>query len=219
MNKQKGFTLVEAAIAIGVVAILSGIIIPLVLKNIRDSQVARAKNDLQVLAGALAAQMKDTGRRPNVAGGPNACTGAGDARWSSGGSDPIVRAVGGAEAALNLPVAVNTFQNLLSTPATDPNANALFGYPGGAAAPQTDFGYRGPYLAADMAGKSDPWGNKYVILGYSQDGQTSDGPIWIVCAGPGGKIAEANVTLGANGYPRAWDYAGVSAGNIVLRIH
>ena len=66
--RQQGFTLIEAAVAIAVVAILSGIIVPLVVKNLQDSQVARAKNDVQVIAGAVASQIKDTGGRPAHAG-------------------------------------------------------------------------------------------------------------------------------------------------------
>ena len=65
---HRGFTLIEAAVAIAVVAILSGIVIPLVVKNMRDSQIARAKNDVQVIAAAIAAQLKDTGVRPTLAG-------------------------------------------------------------------------------------------------------------------------------------------------------
>jgi prepilin-type N-terminal cleavage/methylation domain-containing protein len=52
MNQRRGFTLVEVAVAIAVVAILAAIIIPMLLKNLRDARRARARNDLQVIAGA-----------------------------------------------------------------------------------------------------------------------------------------------------------------------
>ncbi|MDR3670617.1 MAG: type II secretion system protein, partial [Holophaga sp.] len=90
MNKQRGFTLVEAAVAIGVVGILSGIIIPMVLRNIRSAQIARAKNDIHVLAAAMAAQLRDTGTRPVAAGGPGGATGVAHAVWCSDGAEPYL---------------------------------------------------------------------------------------------------------------------------------
>lgn len=86
-HRSNGFTLIEAAVAIAVIAILSGIIVPLVVKNIRDSQQARAKNDVQVIAAALASQLKDTGNRP-TRGAANASQ-----NWVSGpngGATPAV---------------------------------------------------------------------------------------------------------------------------------
>lgn len=229
MKRQKGFTLVEAAIAIGVVAILSGIIIPLVIKNIRDARNARARNDIAVIAGAIAHQLKDTGTRPRAAAaaGGVAPTGAGNAFWFSAGQVPLVNGaiVAAADA---LPAAINlqTFVNLF---AGHPDAahNALFGF----GPPQNgdEFGYKGPYLAEDAAAKTDPWGNAYLILGYNQDGQTSDGPIWVVSAGESRTLTAVNLNRAAAGalggpggaatYPTDWNYGGLSGTNIAVRVH
>jgi len=229
MNKAQGFTLVEAAVAIGVVAVLSGIIIPLVLKSMRDAKIARARNDIMVIAGAIAHQLKDTGTRPRAAvvGVVNPPTGVGNALWFSDGAMPVV--VGPMAAPLG-PRNANTFATLFATNISSPVGNLLFGFeprPGG-----EEFGYKGPYLATDAARKTDPWGNAYVILGYNADGQDSGGPIWVVSAGEGRTIEQVNLTRvagtprpgGGGGnfpptYPILWNYNGRSETNIAVRVN
>jgi len=229
MKQTKGFTLVEAAVAIGVVAVLSGIIIPLVLKSMRDAKIARARNDIMVIAGAIAHQLKDTGTRPRAVGfvvvGGNPPTGAGNAMWFSEGEMPLVN-----PGPANLgPRHANTFHTLFATSSNAPLGNALFGFP--PRADGAEFGYKGPYLAADVANKTDPWGNAYVILGYNADGQDSGGPIWVVSAGEGRTIEQINLTRVAGAprpggltnypdtYPVLWDYRGLSETNIAVRVN
>lgn len=208
--RQQGFTLIEAAVAIAVVAILSGIIVPLVVKNLQDSQVARAKNDVQVIAAAVASQIKDTGGRPSFDGGPGGASGLAQATWQSGGSAPT----GFAASAV-----ANTMTNLFTSVRTLQTAQDLFYGAAAAVTSAAEFSYKGPYLANDVALKSDPWGSAYVILGYNAGSQTLNGPIWIVSAGPDKAILAANVTVGATGYPATWDATGVSADDIVVRVN
>lgn len=220
----KGFTLIEAAVAIAVVAILSGIIIPLVVKNMRDSQIARAKNDVQVIAAAIASQIKDTGRGPSVAGGPNmangggaAATGAVQALWRSGPAG-VINVAGLA------PAAGNSFVNLFTAGAQVladfTAANTMFG-----TVANSEFSYRGPYLGTDVAVKTDPWGSPYYILGYNATSQAvaGTGPIWVVCAGPDKGVLAANRTAGATGYPTTWNQTtatgGISQDDIVVRVN
>ncbi|MDR3672443.1 MAG: prepilin-type N-terminal cleavage/methylation domain-containing protein [Holophaga sp.] len=216
MNRTKGFTLVEAAVAIGVVAILSGIIIPLVLKNVRDARNARARSDIKVIAGAIASQLKDTGSRPTAAGGPGGSTGAADAIWFSGGQSPTV---GGVNLLGGAPEVNNTLGNLLAVAGN--GGNPLFNLMAVAGPGRAQ--YRGPYLGTDMAQKSDPWGRAYLVLGYNEAGQASNGPIWVISAGEAGTIAMNNVVdpaAGGNVHPPAWDYtlAG-SETNIAVRVN
>jgi hypothetical protein len=111
---------------------------------------------------------------------------------------------------------LNTFVNLF-TSADQVMGNALFGLPAGLG--PADFSYRGPYLAADMAGKSDPWGNAYLILGYNATSAANDGPIWVVCAGRSGTINPVNLIPVGGRYPEAWNHGGASATNIAIRVH
>ena len=228
MKKAKGFTLVEAAVAIGVVAVLSGIIIPLVLKSMRDAKIARARNDIMVIAGAIAHQLKDTGTRPRAAvvGVVNPPTGVGNAMWFSEGNLPGVAGLGAAPLG---PRHENTFATLFATHISSPVGNVLFGFP--ARVGGDEFGYKGPYLATDVANKADPWGNAYVILGYNADGQDSGGPIWVVSAGEGRTIQQVNLTRVAGvarpgrvgnypgTYPLLWNYNGQSETNIAVRVN
>jgi prepilin-type N-terminal cleavage/methylation domain-containing protein len=217
MNRAKGFTLVEVAVAIGVVAILSGIIIPLVLKSVRDARNARARNDIQVIVAAIASQLKDTGTRPHAPGGPGGCTGQGDAVWFSSGQSPTVAG------AVLLPAAGpqvnNTFTNLLATSGN--GGNGLFNLPAANGHPSAQ--YNGPYLGTDMAQKSDPWGHAYVVLGYNEDGQANGGPIWVVSAGEAGTIALNNLGLppgAGGGHQPVWDYTVPgSESNIAVRVN
>ena len=244
MERQKGFTLIEAAVGIGVVAILSGAIAPLVLKNLADAKVARATSDVKMIAAAMTAQMKDTGGRPTryaVAGNPGVpneavgATGHGQAVWASDPSAPPLQGVGigpvdqngeGPLAPIPL-VQANALAHVLALPNAE--GNLLFGLPGGGASRQ--YGYQGPYLASGMAAKVDPWGRAYIVLGYNENGRTYDGPIWVVCAGPSGQINLANTNLvpplnppagpapGNVVYPSTWNYTGGSSGNIAMQIN
>jgi len=209
-RRQQGFTLIEAAVAIAVVAILSGIVVPLVIKNIQDSQIARAKNDVQVIAAAIASQIKDTGVRPNATGGPNASAGDAQQPWHS------ASLAGSAPTNLTL-TANNNFQSLFSQPSGTVTSSTLFGF---GTTTTGEFNYKGPYLADDVSLKTDPWGKSYVILGYNKSSQGVNGPIWVVCAGPDGAVNATNVTATASGYPTTWNLSlANSADDIVVRVN
>lgn len=208
-KRNGGFTLIEAAVAIAVVAILSGIIVPLVVKNLQDSQVARAKNDVQVIAAAVASQLKDTGSRPTTAAGPGSATGVGYSVWGSGGADPSA----GAAMTANC-----TFTNLFTNARTLAAAQDLFFAPAGSVTSAAEFSYRGPYMASDVAAKSDPWGTRYLIVGYNAAGQTANGPIWVVSCGPDRSTLVANVPAAANP-PAVWGATAEGEDDIIMRVN
>jgi prepilin-type N-terminal cleavage/methylation domain-containing protein len=211
-TRSHGFTLIEAAVAIAVVAILSGIIVPLVVKNLQDSQIARAKNDIQVIAAALASQLKDTGCRPSQAAGPGGSSGVLYRTWGSGGVDPALTGGGGA-------TAENTFANLFTVGKTDATAQVLFfGSPTPLVTSANELSYKGPYLGSDAALKSDPWGSRYLITGYNARGQEANGPIWVVCAGPDKAILGTNISNSSNPL-NTWTATGISADDIVMRVN
>ena len=222
MKKQEGFTLIEAAVAIAVVAILSGIIVPLVVKNINDAKIARAKNDVAVIAAAVASQYKDTAIRPVAAAGATSV-------WVSGGTaattplallDATANSVATAAnvgitqtAAAGALASSTIFLQLFNN--TNAIGNTEFGLTG------SEFKYQGPYLAADAAAKVDPWGNAYMIFNYNSTGQGLGTGIYVVCAGPDGRVTSANIAaiLLANGVWTNNNAGNQSYDDIVTRLN
>lgn len=211
-RRQQGFTLIEAAVAIAVVAILSGIIVPLVIKNIQDSQIARSKNDVQVIAAALASQLKDTGVRPSATVASFADGGA-SKTWAS----TTASTVGG----VTLTGTNNTFTNLFCTPATATadNVQKLFFGASTTNTKNSEFAYKGPYLANDVAVKTDPWGNPYMIFGYSGTNGASNGPIWVVSAGPNGLLSSVTTTIAGLEVLVTWPTDTNAVDDIVVRVN
>ena len=213
---SRGFTLVEAAVALGVVAILSGVLVPLVLRTLQSAREARARREIQVICGAIAAQMKDTGgRRPRTI------------LWYYNELDMRTESNAIFTTSDDIPEEspyinhltnnfVSGFPKLFNS--TRERGNALFGFRGDNP-PSAEFGYKGPYLNPAAAIRNDPWGRSYLILGYNSDGEQSGGPIWVVSAGPKKTIEGTNLAPHNNfHYPLTWDYSGASEGNIAVRV-
>lgn len=222
----KGFTLVEAAVALAVVVILAGLAIPLVIKNLEDSRVTRARNDLQVIAGAVATLLKDTGTRPM-----NDCpgefgTGEGDAYFFSNleglscADLNVSTRYGASESARWMVFRMLLGGRNVVTGAMWPNPSEMFYGVGTSLNARTEVGWKGPYLGLDMCAKRDPWGGRYYILGLNENGQRTGSPIWVVSAGPDHRIqlsvnpAPASATL-----PKTWTYTGYSQDDLALRVH
>ena len=212
MRRQQGFTLIEASVAIAVVALLSGVIAPMVINNVKQAQIARAASDVQSIATVVSAQLKDTGARPSAALGPGGATGAtAFAAWYSG---PALAAATGSFCGAF--VAANTFLNLF-TPATGTaTCNVMFALPAYVAG-KTSGSYLGPYMGETDALKVDPWGNPYEIIGYNVSGGTT-GSLYVVCLGPDGATLAANSNNAA--LPANWTITAgsTSADDIIARV-
>lgn len=63
---EKGFTLVEVLVVAGIIAILAGILVPLILKEIDESRVSRAYGDIRSIATSIIVFKKDTGMWPDM---------------------------------------------------------------------------------------------------------------------------------------------------------
>ena len=64
-RNDQGFTLIEVVVVVAVIAILAAVLTPYITKYIDDSKIAKARNEVQVVAAALTNAYKDLGRWPN----------------------------------------------------------------------------------------------------------------------------------------------------------
>lgn len=135
IRKQGGFTLVEVIVVAGIIAILAGILVPLILKEIDEARSTRAYADVRSMSTSILVFRKDTGKWPNLDGSCNA----------------TVSFVYG-EGALPAGLAAQGYDQTTAVHLDDyltSDANGCYGAR-----------WKGPYLAHTAA---DPWGNAYFI--------------------------------------------------------
>ena len=199
LKRQDGFTLIEIIVVIAVIATLAAILTPQIVKNISESKIARAKNDLVVIAAAIGDFYKDTGKSPfySAAGSPadiyllygaNGLPGG-----SSGGSSNYWRNDSGWGAANK-----DTLEDQIN-----------YNVPGYSLTGES--AWRGPYLPAITA---DPWDTHYAVnIAHlaTPNINPADGPgnfaCWALSAGPNGiwetSIDQGNIAgqAGSSNYP------------------
>ena len=64
LRRQSGFTLIEVIVVAGIIAILAGILVPLIFKEIDESKISRATADVRSISVALIVLRKDVGQWP-----------------------------------------------------------------------------------------------------------------------------------------------------------
>lgn len=167
VQDKRGFTLIEVIVVAAIIAILAGILIPMIFNQIDESKVTRAKGDIKSIQTAILAFRKDTGEWPLR---DSSTTKTASILWSSQGSIPT--------GLLGWDQSKPAFlEDALITNGTvaDPNWYTVGN--------SNSAGWKGPYAATFPA---DPWGNKYVI--NIKNANTSEVRIFILSAGSDGKI-------------------------------
>lgn len=157
---EKGFTLVEVLVVAGIIAILAGILVPLILKEIDESRISRAYGDIRAISTAMIIYKKDTGQWPDMHADCNHSV-----TLLSGGSNlPVGFTEKGFDD--NTEGFYDTYfvYNDLANTCNIPN-------------------WKGPYLTSVMG---DPWGNSYITNASAF--RSTTGPIWILSAGPDGVV-------------------------------
>jgi general secretion pathway protein G len=174
-RNEKGFTLIEVVVVVAVIAILAAVLTPYITKYIDDSKIAKARNEAQVIGGAMTNFYKDTGTWPNR----NAAGTVGVLPYYTGSTTPTVAAIFTAA-----PVVVPAVSVWAGSATAVPLDNSLLTNGTGSAYPAIgDLQWKGPYVGSALP--ADPWGKPYMI------NVAATGPIWVLSAGPNGKIQTA----------------------------
>jgi general secretion pathway protein G len=176
MNNNKGFTLIELAVVLAIIAVLAAVLTPIVTGYLDQARVARAQADVRTIADSLKLYNRDTGRWPIY----NSSTDF-TADTALGGRAELGTSIGNAPTAgaswiLNASLATTALNNYI---------NADLTAVGSAAFPRA--GFRGPYLSSVEA---DPWGNEYLInaANLKKTGTGLTNHAYVISAGPNGTL-------------------------------
>lgn len=188
MQNRQGFTMVEVVVVIGVVALLAGIMVPLISKNLEDAKAARAKNEAVVIGAAIGSLYKDTGFWPSTnKNGPSGGVDrlASDMKKIPKGNAPGAKTGAGNWGQLGSVKALGDFL-YYNNPDDDKGASgqnqAGQDYPASG-----EFRWAGPYL--EKPDLLDPWGNAYMVNArYFPGNPRYGGPkkhrVYVLSAGP-----------------------------------
>lgn len=155
---KRGFTLIEVVVVAAIIAILAGILVPVIFNQIDEANKTRALAECKSLSTAVQLFHKDLGKWPYYH--PDDCTQHYDTLESNDGQYPVNISAdwqigvndGSLLAMLNLPADQACYKN------------------------KTQLNY-----IAEVP--PDPWGNSYVINSVNFVG---DNPVWAISAGPNG---------------------------------
>ena len=171
--KAKGFTLIELAVVLAVIAVLAAILTPLVTAYIDQARTTRAAADVRAIAQAYQLHKRDTGQFPIYADDSNSDSDTAVADVLKGGgttpqADTGITGWHNFATSGDLDAHLNT--NKLSLPTNNPARGRT--------------AYRGPYIETI---NEDPWGNAYLAnAAHLTRASTNIG--FTLSAGPDGNI-------------------------------
>jgi len=163
MRGNRGFTLIEVIVVAAVIAILAGILVPMIFNQVDNAKISRAQGDCKTIATDIMLFRKDTGKWPYYR--PGNCAQTYLSLQSGSGNDPINTAGDWQISANDIALGI-----MLNLPGVNP--------------PIVQSCYNdkaGAYLADD---NPDPWGNKYIV--NAADFAVDANPVWVISAGPNG---------------------------------
>lgn len=164
MRDKRGFTLIEVIVVAAIIAILAGILVPMIFNQIDEAKISRAQGDCKSISTAVLMFRKETGKWPYFL--PDDCTQTYQTLQTGTGNNPVDNAAGAWGISLN----DIAFGVILKLPSITP------------AIVQTCYDNKATiYLTED---NPDPWGNKFIVnaANFAVDAN----PVWVVSAGPNG---------------------------------
>jgi len=166
---RKGFTLIEVIVVAAIIAILAGILVPMILKEIDESRITRAAGDIRSISSAIIVLKKDTGQWPVSA----TCT-------------PNVTLLVGVGSVPDPAAGVIGWDFT-----TQAKYDDYFLNDAQECWPDT---WKGPYMASVTI---DPWGHSYIT--NASNFLVQGTAAWLLSAGPNGVIdtpADNNIVAG-----------------------
>lgn len=173
---RKGFTLIEVIVVAAIIAILAGILVPMIFNQIDESKVTKAKGEVASIKAAVGMFRKDTGKWPVFNADSSNPANAVVVILNTPGDDPTDNT-----AAKGWTTGVA--EGFTSQFVDSAQAKAIYD-------PSGTTTWKGPYLANQPV---DPWGRKYFVNVGAFN--TPGSPVWVISAGPDGKLTtEPNAT-------------------------
>lgn len=167
MNR-KGFTLIEVIVVAAIIAILAGILVPMIFNQIDESKITKTKGDVKGMQTAFMMFRKDTGVWPVYSGLSTDIKNATYGHLNTLGTDPDKGTTTKWD---------TTSADGLATHMTNTAAAAVYVDSNGKTT------WKGPYLQSDA---SDAWGRSYWM--NVRDFKTVGAPVWIISGGPDGAL-------------------------------
>lgn len=164
--------MIEVIVVAAIIAILAGILVPMIFNQIDESKISRAKGDAKSIQTAFLSFRKDLGK------------------WANN-IDPTVTPptkytlLHGAGYTVGVHDTVLSVQGYTAAPAGTLDAQLVsngIGYP-----TTGESKWRGPYMTDIQA---DPWGNPYVVDATGLDDPLNPA-VWVLSAGPNGTFETA----------------------------
>lgn len=145
-RNEKGFTLVEVIVVAAIIAILAGILVPMIFNQIDEAKISRAKGDIKSISTAIYSFRKDVGMWPK-----NTVDAGCDSTMLISDGSGLTADQGATLVGLGYNVRdAKTFSSQLTS---DPG-NGCYN------------NWKGPYFGnVDL----DPWGNPYILDSLSID--------------------------------------------------
>jgi general secretion pathway protein G len=187
--KSKGFTLIELAVVLAIIAVLAAVLTPVVVNYLDQARVTRALADATTISQAVQLYKRDVGFYPVYSSLANARMGTTTYGTLIGGT--AVPAFGsglGWDGILTGTTVGDILTQLNTNIGLTPNVEN----PG-----KTSF--RGPYIGAL---DTDPWGNAYVVANLTP---TASGHAFVISAGPNGKLETNAYQNGPSAVPAGDD--------------
>jgi len=172
---RRGFTLIEVAIVLAIIAVLAAILTPLVASYLDQARISRAQADLRTIADSIKLYRRDTGRYPIYTSNANYLSalvsdgthttfvGPGNTPGDNSGGTWNLAAT---TATTTLELWINANYSGVSTTNTFPKS-----------------AFRGPYVAHI---DTDPWGNEYLLNAGNLANTTNHA--FVISAGPDGNL-------------------------------